>query len=356
MGVNATVAIHHAGRDGIELREVRLPSPTGHQVLVEVEASGLCRSQLRQMHNHGSGNPFLLGHEGVGVVKDTGPEVRDLAPGDRVVVTWIPLAGDGVRQPEWATVDLGNASTARTVDGIFTWATHTLVDELYLVPLEPGDTEPALSLVGCALITGLGSALFAGGCSFGENVVVIGAGGVGLAAVVGAACAGATRVLAVDVDDDSLKFAEKLGATHTLNSATEDLVAAVRATMGRAGTRGADLVIDCVGVSATATQALECARPAALGAGAGGRVVLVGVTENSVTFEAAQFVIDQKTIIGALAGGMGHAEIRSTLDSIRAGKVDVAAMVTESAPFASLPDAVERLRCGQIHGRALVVA
>lgn len=354
MGINATAALHHAGHDGIDLREVHLPSPTGHQVLVEVEASGLCRSQLRQIRNHRSGDPFLLGHEGVGVVSETGPEVRGLVPGDRVVITWIPQAGDGVRAPEWATVDLGNDGTAKTVDGIFTWSTHALVDELYLVRLEPGDTDPALSLVGCAVITGLGSVVFAGECSFGENVVVIGAGGVGMAAIVGAACAGASKVLAVDVDDASLKLAEKLGATHTLNSTVEDLIATVRSTMGRAGTQGADLVIDCVGITATAAQALECARPAALGAGRGGRVVLVGVTDSPVTFEAAQFVIDQKAIIGALAGGMGHAEIRSTLAAIRAGKVDVAGMVTETAPFQSLPEALERLSLGRISGRALV--
>jgi D-arabinose 1-dehydrogenase-like Zn-dependent alcohol dehydrogenase len=84
------------------------------------------------------------------------------------------------------------------------------------------------------------------------------------------------------------------------------------------------------------------------------RVVLVGVTDSPVTFEAAQFVIDQKAIIGALAGGMGHAEIRSTLAAIRAGKVDVAGMVTETAPFQSLPEALERLSLGRISGRALV--
>jgi Zn-dependent alcohol dehydrogenase len=272
-----------------------------------------------------------------------------------VIVTWIPLAGDGVRTPEWATVDLGNDRTARTIDGIFTWATYTLVDELYLVPLEPGDTDPALSLVGCALITGLGAAVFAGNCSFGENVVVIGVGGVGLAAVIGAACAGASQILAVDVDDDSLKLADQLGATATLNSATTDLVTTVRSTMGRSGTQGADLVIDCVGITSTAAQAIDCARPAALGAGVGGRVVLVGVTENPVTFEGAQFVIDQKSILGTLAGGMGRTEILSTLNAIRAGTVDVAGMVTASTRLESLPDAVERLRRGEIRGRALIL-
>jgi Zn-dependent alcohol dehydrogenase len=356
MSVNATVAVHLAGEEGIELREVQLPAPRGHQVLVEIEASGLCRSQLRQMANHQAGEPYVLGHEGVGVVQAVGSEVTGMAAGDRVIVTWMPLAGEGVRAPEWATVDLGGDVTARTIDGIFTWGTHTLVDELYLIPIEREDTDPALSLVGCALITGLGSAVFAGGCSLGENVVVIGVGGVGLAAVMGAACAGAAQVLAVDVNDDSLALAVELGATATLNSSTTDPVAAVRKMMGRGEIRGADLVIDCVGVTATATQALECARPALLGAGDGGRVVIVGVTESTISFEGAQFVIDQKHIIGTLAGGMGRKEIYSTLDAIRSGKVDVNAMVTESSPLSELPSSVERLRSGAIRGRALVLS
>src|SRR4051794_34113749 len=94
MSVRATVATHTAGQDGIELREVNLPSPTGHQVLVQVEASGLCRSQLRQMSNHQSGAPFVLGHEGVGVITEVGPDVVGLGTGDRVIVTWMPLAGE----------------------------------------------------------------------------------------------------------------------------------------------------------------------------------------------------------------------------------------------------------------------
>ncbi|MER6975663.1 zinc-binding dehydrogenase [Streptomyces carpinensis] len=356
MSVSATVAVHTAGQDGITMQEVILPSPTGHQVLVTIEASGLCRSQLRQMTLHGSGAPYLLGHEGVGVVAEVGPDVRDLNVGDRVVVTWIPVTGEGVRTPQWATVDLGDGVVAETIDGIFTWGTHTLVDESFLVPLTAADTDPALSLVGCALITGLGSAVYVGECSLGENVVVIGAGGVGLAAIAGAACAGAAQVLAVDIDDAALALARELGATSTLNSRTSDLVEHVRATMGRGGMRGADLVIDCVGETLTANQALECARPAIQGSGIGGRVVVAGVREVPITFEGAQFVIDQKRITGALAGGMGRREILTTLDAIRSGRVNVGGMVTETARLADLGKAVERLRRGEIHGRALVVS
>lgn len=354
MSTSARVALHQPGAPDIEIKTVELPDPAPHQLLVRVESSGVCRSQIREMAMHTDGAPLPLGHEGLGVIEAIGSAVTEFSVGDRVILSWMPLAGAGIREAEWVTLPLPEGSTTYNTT-VFTWATHTLVDEQFAIPVQNDDTDSALALVGCALITGFGSAVYAGNAQIGENVVVIGAGGVGLAAVVGAANAGAAQVAVIDIDDEKLDFAATLGATHTINSTRQDPVTAVHSLMQHQGASGADLVIDCVGITPTLTQAVACARGTTLGAGAGGRIVLAGLGDGEMSFSSSEFIFQQKTIIGTLAGGMGREEILQVMHAIRHGQIDAGAMVTDEFSLDQLNLSLEKLRAGEILGRGILV-
>jgi Zn-dependent alcohol dehydrogenase len=354
MTTTTTMAVYAAGDETVRLRDAALPDPGPHEVLVRMLASGICRSQLVEMSAHEGADPLPLGHEALAVVEQAGSAVQGFAVGSRVIVTWVPAAGEGIRAAENATVAFADGGRSHPTE-VYTWATHALVDELYLVAAEPDDADPALALIGCAATTGVGAAMYAGDVRFGDSVAIIGVGGVGLAAVLGARAAGAARIIVIDVDAAKLDFARTIGATDTLDATRGDPVAAVRALVGRLGQRGADVVIDCVGSTGTIAQAVAAARPALLGAGDGGRIVLAGLGGGSIAVSSYDLVMEQKSIIGTLAGGADRAGMVRMLAAARDGRLDVGALVTETLPFADIVAGVARLRAGQVLGRSLLL-
>ncbi|WP_368497674.1 zinc-binding dehydrogenase [Herbiconiux sp. A18JL235] len=350
--VNATIAVHDPGAERIRLVEVDLAAPGPFEVMVALEASGVCRSQLTEMARHTAGAPLPLGHEGIGVVEAVGPSVTTVSPGDRVIVTWVPAAGPGMRDALPTSLELPDGTRTAPVR-CFTWATRTVVDELYAVPLAADDTDPSLALLGCAVMTGAESVATAARTRLGESVVVIGAGGVGLAAISAAAAAGAGEVVAVDVDREKLEFAAGFGANRLVDARSGDPVEQVHAALAGSPS-GADVVIDCVGAPATIVQALAMAKAGVLGERPGGRVVVAGLAGGEVAVDARELVMTQKSLIGTLAGGAAQADILRHLAATRAGRLQVARSVTDTATLGELADSVDRLRVGDILGRAIV--
>src|SRR5690349_6674189 len=264
----------------VEVVTINVPDPGPGEALVQVQACGVCHTDLH--YREGGINddfPFLLGHEAAGVVEAVGPDVTGVAPGDFVVLNWRAVCGECracKRGDLHYCFNTHNATQKMTLEdgtelspalGIGAFAEKTLVAAGQCTKVDPDADAAAVGLLGCGIMAGFGAAVNTGNVGRGDRVAVIGCGGVGCAAVAGAALAGATTIVAVDVDDRKLARAKGFGATHTVNSGSEDAVARIRELTGGFG---ADVVIEAVCRPETYEQAFY-ARDLA------GTVVLVGV-------------------------------------------------------------------------------
>jgi len=270
----------------VETVTIVIPDPGPSEVVVAVQACGVCHTDLT--YRDGGINdefPFLLGHEAAGVVEAVGAGVRHVAVGDFVVLNWRAVCGNCRacrRGRPWYCFTTHNAAQRMTLTdgteltpalGIGSFADKTLVHEGQCTKVDPSADPAVAGLLGCGVMAGLGAAMNTGNVGRGDSVAVIGCGGVGDAAIAGARLAGASTIIGVDRDPRKLKWAMQLGATHVVNSAEVDLVEAVQELTGGFG---ADVVIDAVGRPET-WKAAFYARDLA------GTVVLVGVPTPDMT-------------------------------------------------------------------------
>ena len=264
----------------VELVDIVIPDPGPGEVVVAIQACGVCHTDLT--YREGGINdeyPFLLGHEAAGVVESVGPDVTHVAPGDFVILNWRAVCGQCracKRGRPWYCFDTFNAEQKMTLTegteltpalGIGAFADKTLVHEGQCTKVDPEADAAVAGLLGCGVMAGLGAAVNTGAVSRDDTVAVIGCGGVGDAAIAGAKLVGARTIIAVDTDDTKLTWARDFGATHTVNARDLDVIETIQdLTDGN----GADVVIDAVGRPETWKQAFY-ARDLA------GTVVLVGV-------------------------------------------------------------------------------
>ncbi|HEX9259512.1 MAG TPA: S-(hydroxymethyl)mycothiol dehydrogenase [Acidimicrobiales bacterium] len=271
----------------VEVTDVVVPDPGPGEALVRVQACGVCHTDLH--YREGGINddfPFLLGHEAAGVVEAVGPDVRDLGPGDFVVLNWRAVCGtcrSCRRGRPWYCFGTFNATQRMTLAdgtplspalGIGAFAEKTLVAAGQATKVSPAVAPATAGLLGCGVMAGLGAAMLTGNVQRGDTVAVFGCGGVGDAAIAGAVLAGASTIVAVDLDDRKLAWARDFGATHTVNASTTDPVQAVRDATGGFG---ADVCIEAVGHPTVLEQAFF-ARDLA------GTVVQVGVPTPDMRF------------------------------------------------------------------------
>src|SRR5829696_6637653 len=268
----------------VEIVTINVPDPGPGEAVVKVLTCGVCHTDLH--YREGGINdefPFLLGHEASGIVEAVGPDVTGVAPGDFVVLNWRAVCGEC---PACKRGDLHycfathNAAQKMTLAdgpdagtelspalGIGAFAEKTLVAAGQCTKVDPAAPPEAAGLIGCGVMAGLGAAMNTGGVTRGDSVAVWGCGGVGDAAIAGARLAGASTIIAIDIDDKKLEWAKEFGATHTINGAKEDTVERVRELTGG---NGADVCIEAIGLPQTYEEAFY-ARDLA------GTVVLVGV-------------------------------------------------------------------------------
>jgi len=288
MGNKVTGVIAKGKGAPVELATVLVPDPGPNEALVRVQACGVCHTDLHyKMGGIGDDFPYLLGHEAAGVVEAVGAGVDDVAPGDFVVLNWRAVCGRCRacrRGRPWYCFDTHNAAQPMTLEdgtplspalGIGAFAEKTLVHAGQCTKIDPAARAAAVGLLGCGVMAGIGAAINTGGAGRGDTVAVIGCGGVGDGAVLGARLAGAAKIIAVDVDPRKLEWAKEFGATHTVDAGEGDPVASIRALTGGFD---ADIVIDAVGRPETWKQAFY-ARDLA------GTVVLVGVPTPDMTLE-----------------------------------------------------------------------
>ena len=268
----------------VEVVDIVIPEPGPNDVVVKVQATGVCHTDLAYRDGDiEDAFPFLLGHETAGVVEAVGEDVTHVKEGDFVVLNWRAVCGEcrACRKGDTKNCfNTHNASQSMTLDdgtpltpalGIGSFAEKTLVHEKQCTKVDPEADPAAAGLLGCGIMAGLGAAVNTGDVQRGESVVVFGLGGVGLAAVAGAALAGATTVVAVDVDKRKCDVAtEKFGATHAIcakDMGEDEVIEAVRELTDGFG---ADVAIDAVGIQPTWRQAFYSRDLA-------GRMVMVGV-------------------------------------------------------------------------------
>ncbi|HEY2669729.1 MAG TPA: S-(hydroxymethyl)mycothiol dehydrogenase [Rugosimonospora sp.] len=284
--VRAVVA---AAKDApVTVQTIAVPDPGPGEALVKVQACGVCHTDLHYREGGiGDDYPYLLGHEAAGIVEAVGDGVTDVAPGDFVVLNWRAVCGQCRacrRGRPWYCFATHNATQKMTLTdgtplspalGIGAFASKTLVAAGQCTVVDAGAPATVAGLLGCGVMAGLGAAINTGGVGRGDSVAVFGCGGVGDAAIAGASLAGATTVIAVDVDDRKLAWARDFGATHVVNSRETEPVEAIRALTGG---NGVDVAIDAVGLPEVFTSAFY-ARDLA------GTVVLVGVPRPEMKLE-----------------------------------------------------------------------
>jgi S-(hydroxymethyl)mycothiol dehydrogenase len=351
--VKAVVA--RAKGEPVSIETINVPDPGPGEALVRVQACGVCHTDLH--YREGGINddfPFLLGHEAAGVVEAVGDDVTSVAPGDFVVLNWRAVCGNCRacnRGEPWYCFATHNATQKMTLEdgtelspalGIGAFAEKTLVAAGQCTKVDPSTRAAAVGLLGCGVMAGLGAALNTGNVSRGKSVAVIGCGGVGVAAIAGSVLAGASTIIAVDIDDRKLEGARRMGATYAVNSTKDDPVAAIRAlTDGN----GADVVIDAVGRPETWKQAFY-ARDLA------GTLVLVGVPTPDMKIPDIP-LIDVFGRGGALKSSwygdcLPSRDFPMLVSLYQQGRLDLDAFVSEEIGLCDVEAAFEKMHHGDV--------
>ncbi|MDN5570388.1 MAG: S-(hydroxymethyl)mycothiol dehydrogenase [Propionibacteriaceae bacterium] len=346
----------------VELVTINVPDPGPGEAVVRVQACGVCHTDLHYVQGGiGDDYPYLLGHEAAGIVEAVGEGVTEVAPGDFVILNWRAVCGEcracrrGRPQYCFAT---HNATQKMTLEdgteltpalGIGAFAEKTLVAAGQCTKVDASARPAAAGLLGCGVMAGLGAAINTGNVGRGDSVAVIGCGGVGMAAVVGARLAGASRVIAVDVDPRKLDQALTLGATHTVRATDGDPVAAIQ---GLTDGFGADVVIDAVGRPETWKQAFY-ARDLA------GTVVLVGVPTPEM--ELTLPLLDVFGRGGSLKSSwygdcLPSRDFAMLIDLYIQGRLPLDAFVSEEIGIGDIDAAFERMHRGDVLRSVVVMA
>ncbi|MXG89375.1 S-(hydroxymethyl)mycothiol dehydrogenase [Nocardioides flavescens] len=356
--VKAVVA--KAKGEPVELVTINVPDPGPGEAVVQVQACGVCHTDLH--YREGGINdefPFLLGHEAAGVVEAVGPDVTAVAPGDFVILNWRAVCGECracKRGDLQYCFNTHNATQKMTLEdgtelspalGIGAFAEKTLVAAGQCTKVDPAARPAAVGLLGCGVMAGIGAAINTGAVGRGKSVAVIGCGGVGVAAVAGSALAGASPIIAVDIDPKKLEAAKALGATHTVDSSQADPVEEIKRICAETyeGADGADVVVEAVGRPETWKQAFY-ARDLA------GTVVLVGVPTPDMKVPELP-LIDVFGRGGALKSSwygdcLPDRDFPMLVDLYRQGRLDLDAFVTEEIGIEDVEAAFDKMHQGDV--------
>lgn len=332
------------------LEEIDFPDPGADQVTVKLYSSGVCHSQLHQMHNPALGRPLLLGHEGTGVVTRIGKNVTHIKEGDLCIVTWVPrtaIRGPMARETTGVTYkgELAHAN-------VFTWARDVQTSKEYVVPIPQDHPHDLSCIVGCAVLTGAGAVTHTAKVRPGDSVAVFGVGGVGLSAIRAASILEAYPIIAVDLDDSKLEFARSFGATHTVNAAgnVDPVDVIIEMTKG-----GVDYAFDAIGKQRTIEQILRAVRSGGIGAdNVGGTAVLVGVPQEKVTLDPALFLYGQRVYRGSLGACCPDHDFPMYLRWHKEGKFPLDRLITRRYKLEQINEACHDLHAGEILGRAII--
>ena len=345
----------------LSVEMVTLADPGPGEVLVKIAAAGVCHSDLSGINGDRPRiMPSALGHEASGVVQAVGPEVHDLSPGDPVVMSFVPTCGhcamciDG----RAALCEPGNAANAAgtlmggtrrfTCDdgeashhcGVCAFSEYTVVSRRSIVKIRPDVSLTEAALFGCAVMTGVGTVMNTCKVRPGQSVAVIGLGGVGLAALLGAVASGAGRIVAIDLHAHKLEKARELGATDTFLASDPDIVRLVREATGG----GVDHAVEMAGAQRAFDLAYAITRR-------GGTTATAGLPHPTTQFSipAVSLVVEERTIKGGYMGScVPSRDIPLYLDLYKAGKLPVDKLLSSTGPLEGINEAFDRLDRGEV--------
>ena len=354
MKVQAVLSLEVGGRLVVDDLDIGEPGPT--HVVVKQFATGVCHSQLHQIHNPALPRPLVLGHESTGVVVATGRDVTHVHEGDRVMLTWVQRDRmEHTPDPApWTATYRGTQVRHgdRSPTGVFTWADTTIADQQYVVKLEdPEAPNDVTAIVGCAVMTGCGAVINSAQVRPGQSVAVIGAGGVGLCVIQAAYNMGAHPLIVVDLNDEKIEFAKHFGASIGVNASRENTVERIlEITKG-----GADFVFDAIGLGSTTEQMLAATRPGMNGLKDGGTAVLVGVPHGTPPTINPRDMFVGKIFRGAPGGSCRpDRDLPMFVRWFREGRLPLDQLITRRYRLDQINDACEALAHGEISGRAIV--
>ena len=347
--MDSKAAIHTNFGEKLTVGNVQIPDPRPDQVLVKLHSSGICHSQLHQMHNPDSPTPSLLGHEGTGTVIAKGSEVDHLKEGDLAIVTWVnrtPIKGRPTFPHTGVTYNEAPLNGAT-----YTWGEHVLVRGGYVVKIPKQSNKYSSSIVGCAVLTGAGAVLHTAKVKPEDSVAIFGVGGVGLSALIMAKILEAYPIIAVDISDEKLQFAKKFGATHLINSSKQDPIEAIHEiTSG-----GSDYSFDTVGLRITNEQILPSVRGGGSGAeNIGGMAVLVGMPGKEMTLDPGHFMFHQRQFRGSLGATYPDRDFSMYLRLYEDCKLPLEELITKEYKLDDINEACDDLEKGRIAGRSII--
>ena len=355
--IDTEAAVLTAVNEPLEITTIQVDDPEPNEVRIAVTNVGLCHSDLHYMTGTvQSPLPVVVGHEVAGVVEALGSAVTGLLPGDRVVGALTPSCGrcrnceaghstqcqrvaDERRRPRPAfTLPTGQA--VERLGDVGAFSRHILMRENALVKVPDEVSLQVGCLLACCVITGVGAVFRGARVRPGSTVAVIGCGGVGSAIIQGARLAGASAIVAIDLDEARLKAARGYGATHVVNGAVEDVAAEIRNLLGD----GVDYSFEAVGSARTAATALAVVR-------ATGTACLVGIAKDGteLSVPASDFFFGEKRLIGSY---MGSGHVREDISQLARlyldGRLLLDEMVTRVIPFGDINSGFEAMASGDV--------
>jgi S-(hydroxymethyl)glutathione dehydrogenase/alcohol dehydrogenase len=345
------------------LEDVTALPPGPRDVVVALQASGVCHSDQAVIDRMPGGHPMIVGHEACGVVEWVGDAVSRVRPGQRVIVALTPVCGQcwfclrqethlcelGAEVFARQRVQRADGSTANAMSGVGSFADMMTVDEASCIPVDTDLPSDQLALIGCGFTTGFGAALNTAPVRAGATVAVIGGGGVGTSTIQGARVAGASRIIAIDPVAMKRQSAVRFGATDVVDPNAADPVEQVRALTGG---RGVDVAFEAVGAEELQMQALQMTRR-------GGTTVLIGVATrgSGLALPTLQMVMEDRTVKGSYYGSARVTrDFPRYIELIESGRVDLGGMVTKHFALDEVNEALAAMRDGEVVRGVLVTS
>jgi S-(hydroxymethyl)glutathione dehydrogenase/alcohol dehydrogenase len=351
-------AVLYNPNEPLKVESVELKPPRQDEVAVKLVASGVCHTDLSVIKGSMRvPTPVVLGHEGAGIIEEVGKDVKDLKPGDHVVLSWVQSCGGchycisgrshlcdwGVRSAMQGAegVFTKDGSDINRFSGVGSFAERTVVRAVAAIKVRDDAPLDKVCLVGCGVMTGVGAAANTAKVRPGQTVAVFGCGGVGLNVIQGAALCGAAQIIAVDIVEQKLNWAKDFGATATLNAQSGDPAKAIR---GLTGGLGVDYAFEVIGAPEPIKQAF-------LSVKRGGTAVVVGVPPfgQDVSVSGAMLVLHERSLIGSLYGsGNLRRDIPGLIDLYMQKRLKIDELISRTIKLEAINAAFEAMEKGEV--------
>ena len=361
MDVRAAVAFE-AGKP-LSIETVQLEGPRAGEVLVEVKATGVCHTDLYTLSGGDPEGlfPAILGHEGAGIVREVGPGVTSVKPGDHVIPLYTPecrgcksclsrktnlctairgTQGKGV-MPDGSSRFSFQGRPVLHYMGCSTFANYTVLPEIALAKVRPDAPFDKICYIGCGVTTGIGAVIFTAKVEAGANVVVFGLGGIGLNVIQGAKLVGADKIIGVDINPGREAMARQFGMTHFVNP--KEIKGDVVAHLVELTDGGADYSFECVGNVTLMRQALECCHR---GWGVSTIIGVAGAGQEIAT-RPFQLVTGRRWQGTAFGGARGRTDVPKIVDWYMDRKINIDDLITHTMPLERINDAFDLMERGE---------